>query len=494
VNASDWLNGWQARKAADEQPDPLPIAPAARPRSGRAAYGQAILDGELERVRAAVEGERNDTLNVAAVKVARAVAAGHLDEDHARAALIATGTATGLTRAECINTVRSGFRHGRQYPRDPGPPITSRDETPPVPEPTDVTERLTAAPVAPATAPASTIPDGYLRPATWLLDRPPAPPPLWGEADAPLWSPGQALMIAALPGLGKSTVAVQLVRARLGLDDTVLGLPVTEGKRVLYLCMDRPEQIAELFARALDRDELTSVADRLTLGWGPPPHDVARRPELLAELASAAQADTLVVDSLKDAALKLTDDEVGATYNRARQLALAAGVEVLELHHLVKRNADGKAPSGLADVYGSQHLTAGAGSVLVLVGESGDPIVRALHLKPVREPWGPVWLTHDHEHGRTAVHNRLDLHEQLAIVQVMTAASAATMLFETEKPTRAQTEKARRHLERLVRAGMAWSEPGRPGGEGGASATRYHPSTRPVTPWEASTEREDNTP
>lgn len=486
----DHLSAWRNRRS-DE---PVPFAPGA-PVEGREAYGQAILDGELERVRGAVEGERNNTLNVAAVKVGRAVAAGHLDADHARAALINAATAIGLTRREASSTTRSGMRHGAKYPRDPGPSI-ARDETSSAPTPTDVTDALPSAPAEPATAPAEQRPpqlnlEGYLRPATYLLDLPPNPPPVWGEGDTVLWAQGEALMLASLPGLGKTTIAGQLVRGRLGLDTGVLDLPVLEGKRVLWLVMDRPQQIARSILRQFDREELANLGDRLVLGWGPPPADVARRPELLAELCHAAQADTLIVDSLKDAALKLTDDEVGAAYNRARQLAITAGVEVLELHHLVKRNADGKAPGSLADVYGSAWLTAGAGSVLVLTGEPGDPIVRALHLKQPREPWGPVWLAHDHEHGRTSVHNRVDLLELLALSGVQTAASAATALYETERPNRAQTEKARRQLDRLVKAGLAYTSPGRAGGEGGSAATRYHPHTRPPTPWEANTEEDD---
>ena len=106
-----------------------------------------------------------------------------------------------------------------------------------------------------------------------------------------------------------------------------------------------------------------------------------------------------MVDSLKDAAVGLTDDETASGYNRARQLAITAGVQVLELHHLVKRGADGKAPTTLADVYGSAWLTAGAGSVLLLTGDAGDPIVRASHLKQPMEPWGPAEMAHDHAEG-----------------------------------------------------------------------------------------------
>jgi replicative DNA helicase len=320
-----------------------------------------------------------------------------------------------------------------------------------------------------------------LRPGTFLLDLPANPPAVWGEGETVLWAQGEALMLASLPGLGKTTIAGQLVRARLGLDPAVLEMKVREGERVLWLLMDRPQQIARSILRQLERAEIEALGDRLVLGWGPPPADVARHPELLAELCASARADTLVVDSVKDAALKLTDDEVGATYNRARQLAITAGVEVLELHHLVKRNAEGKPPSSLADVYGSAWLTAGAGSVVVLTGEPGDPIVRASHLKQPREPWGPMWLAHDHARGRTTVHNRVDLLELLAVTRVQTALSAATALYEKERPSRAEVEKARRQLERLVTAGLAYTSPGRAGGEGGSAATRYHPHTRPVT-------------
>jgi replicative DNA helicase len=470
------LTAWRERQRVAESP-PAPAGPV----EGRAAYGQAALEGELERVRGAVQGERNGTLYLAALKVGSLIAGGHVDEDQGRTALIVAGTSTGLTRAETVATVRSGLRNGMGTPRvpleRPDAPAehaaTEVTELPPVDDTPHGSVTVTEPP------PERSIGEGYLRPGTWLLNLPPNPPAVWGEGETVLWAQGEACMIAALPGLGKTTVAGQLVRARLGLDDAVLELPVLEGKRVLYLCMDRPQQIARSLLRAFDRDEIADLGDRLVLGWGPPPADVARSPEILVELAASAQADTLVVDSLKDAALKLTDDEVGASYNRARQLAITAGVEVLELHHLVKRNAEGKPPSSLADVYGSAWLTAGAGSVIVLTGEPGDPIVRAMHLKQPREPWGPVWISHDHAVGRSSVHNRVDLLELLAITTVQTATTAAVALYETERPSRAQTEKARRALERLVRAGLAVTEPGRPGAEGGSGATRYRPASRP---------------
>jgi hypothetical protein len=47
--------------------------------------------------------------------------------------------------------------------------------------------------------------------------------------------------------------------------------------------------------------------------------------DLLADMCAEAEADMCVIDSLKDAALGLSDDKVGAGWNRARQAALVDG-------------------------------------------------------------------------------------------------------------------------------------------------------------------------
>lgn len=297
---------------------------------------------------------------------------------------------------------------------------------------------------------------------SFIYDLPDEVPTVWGDGKSIVWAEGEALTLTGPPGVGKTTLAGQLVRARVA-GGKVLGLPVAEtSSRVLYLAMDRPQQIARALRRTLydlDRDVL---ADRLIVWQGPPLHDVAKHPQSLADLARQHDADTVVVDSLKDAAIGLMEDQVAGGYNRARQECLAAGVEVLELHHMVKRGEKGSAPRSLADVYGSAWITAGSGSVVNLHGDAGDPVVQWRHLKQPAEEVGPFQVMHDHDAGLSQVWHPTDL---LAMVQArgaggLTAKDAAEALFDTTKPTAAQTAKARRRLDALVRAGELDCETG----------------------------------
>ena len=57
-------------------------------------------------------------------------------------------------------------------------------------------------------------------------------PALWGDGTEVLWAEDESLMIAGPMGLGKTTLAVLLMHAQLGVGDgTVLGLPVAERPR-----------------------------------------------------------------------------------------------------------------------------------------------------------------------------------------------------------------------------------------------------------------------
>lgn len=78
-------------------------------------YGLVALEGEAQRLREAVPGERNNTLNRAAFALGQLVAGGELAEDASRAILIETAHDLGWDRIE--ETVESGFQAGLLEPR-----------------------------------------------------------------------------------------------------------------------------------------------------------------------------------------------------------------------------------------------------------------------------------------------------------------------------------------------------------------------------------------
>jgi replicative DNA helicase len=319
-----------------------------------------------------------------------------------------------------------------------------------------------------------------------ILDEPDEVPAVWGHDDNVLWAKGEALMIVGPAGVGKTTIVGQLVRARLGLSRTVLGYPVEAGqKKVLYLAMDRPRQIKRSLRRQFTADDREILAERLVVWAGPPPVDMAANTDVLVNMCKAADAGTVVVDSLKDAAIGLSEDAIGAGYNRARQAAIAAGVEVIELHHQRKTGNNSGTPNTLADVYGSTWITAGAGSVLCLWGSSGDPIVQMIHLKQPVDEVGPHRIMHHGATGTSQIHHGTDL---VALAREcrdgLTVDMAAANLYpgtdKRPRPTDAEVEKARRKLDALCKGEnpLLFKVAGGP-----KTPTRYHATTGPIDPY-----------
>lgn len=314
----------------------------------------------------------------------------------------------------------------------------------------------------------------------FILDTPSDPPVIWGTSEEILWARGESVILTGTAGVGKTTLAQQVVLGLIGLRAAVIGYPVTPAGRVLYLAMDRPRQIARSFRRMVGEGDRATLAERLVIWQGPPPADVARRPGVLLAMADAAAADVVVLDSLKDAAIGLATDEVGAGVNRALQTLLAAGVDAFILHHQTKRsgNGDGGKPLTLADVYGSAWITNGAGSVILLAGDAGDVVVTLSHLKPVTEPVGPLKLSHDHFAGVTTLADHVDALEWLRRQRGPVTVTALAAARDPAAPRPAQ-EAARRDLERLVRNGLANRHDGQRGGAGGSTPTTYTPAARP---------------
>ncbi|ORW28176.1 hypothetical protein AWC19_27460 [Mycobacterium palustre] len=235
--------------------------------------------------------------------------------------------------------------------------------------------------------------------------------------------------------------------------------------------MDRPRQIARSFQRQFTHADRDVLSERLTVWEGPPPRDLAANPTLLARMSSYYQAGIVIVDSLKDAAVRLSEDAVGAQWNRARQHLLAQGCELLELHHSTKRGPGGASITGVADVYGSTWLTSGCGSIILLTGEPGDPIVAFRHVKQPSDEVGPYQLIHDQVAGLLSIDFQVDLVELVKATGVdgLTAKDAAAAITGKDAPSAADVEKARRRLNSKVTEGVLVRVDGTRGGYSGAS-------------------------
>lgn len=101
----------------------------------RRQYAAAALEDEVTRVRTATEGQRNDTLNTSAFKLARFIANGDLSEDEIRGQLAEAARSAGLDDREVTATINSALRARQSKPdeRDPvstaAPDLTGGDET-----------------------------------------------------------------------------------------------------------------------------------------------------------------------------------------------------------------------------------------------------------------------------------------------------------------------------------------------------------------------------
>lgn len=102
------------------KPSAAPTGNAAKDRAEkrRRAEVQAALLSEAAKVAAAPEGQRNDVLNVAAVKLARFLPLGELEEHELMEALTGAALSAGLDTNEVMATIRSGITHGTKDPAD----------------------------------------------------------------------------------------------------------------------------------------------------------------------------------------------------------------------------------------------------------------------------------------------------------------------------------------------------------------------------------------
>lgn len=316
--------------------------------------------------------------------------------------------------------------------------------------------------------------------AQFILDIPEGLPVVWGDGEAVLWAQGEPFMLCGPAGVGKTTIAQQVALALLGVNDHVLNLPVVpaEGK-VAYLAMDRPSQAARSFKRMVTEEHRDLLTDRMEVWKGPLPFDVRSDPgALLIHVRDIMGCGHVIIDSLKDLAAELDRDLPAGQVNKSVQMCVASQVEICALHHQRKAQAGAGKPTSLADVYGNTWLTAGMGSVALIWGDAGDPVVELTHLKQPVDDVGPLAVVHDHYRGTSTVERGFDL---LAFVKMrgkVSAGDVATARFNNTQPSRSQVEKGRRMTETAVRKGLLVKIEGAPGYAGEQVPSMYAMSSR----------------
>lgn len=323
-------------------------------------------------------------------------------------------------------------------------------------------------------APSRFVPGG-----SWILDEDDQGVALWGSGSEIAWAEGEPLLVTGAIGIGKTTLMQRLALARIGVGpDRLLGYKVEPASGpVLYLASDRPRQVRRSFRRMVEPEDRERLDARLVVWQGPPVADLAKHPETLVKMIRAAGATEVYLDSLKDMALGLSDDDTGAGLNTAIQVAIAEGYQVAGAHHPRKKQQGSARPKDLDDVYGSIWITSGAGSVIHLHGEPGSLVSTLLHLKAPQDPLGPFDLTLDPANGSHSITDEVDLCALASRSDTgITAQTAAVALFGND-PTPGQVEKARRKLKNHPRL----EEHEGTSVSGGAAPKYYRPRPEALT-------------
>jgi hypothetical protein len=348
--------GWPAREHRPAVVNGSAAAPGAA-----SAYVKAALDAELSALATAPEGERNETLNVAAFNLAQLIPGGHLPEQETWDALYLLAVRTGLTHSETVATLRSAFDAGKLKPREVPEPRgrDADDELGP-----DLGPALTAGgslPVGGDQLP-GTGASGDLRdpPDASEAGETPSLRDLFPEVDfhaiwdqeaddddtwvlEPLLPARRLVALFSPPKIGKSLLMLELA-VGISLGEEVLGSMPDRAHKVMYVDMEndpRGDVVTRLKAMGRKPDDLDNLAylsfPRL------PALDTPMGAQVLLDLIALHKADVLVIDTIgRTISGEENDNDTWLNFYRRTGVALkAAGVTTVRLDHSGKDKTKG---------------------------------------------------------------------------------------------------------------------------------------------------------
>lgn len=310
-----------------------PAAAAQRPYSGETSrYAAAALTRECDTLKAAPEGTRNHTLNVAALKLGGLIAAGEIDEQTVTDALTHASHTAGLNPRETKLTIRSGLTKGKTEPRPPRPgntytppPVTILGDIPAAADPLDhIDEIKQRLPIL-----------------NWH--------DLWNDTTTeewivePLIPARRSIALFSAPKLGKSLLMLELA-VQIAEGTRALGADLDRPRRVLYIDFEndpRGDIRERLQAMNYQPDNLANLC---YLSYPSLAHlDTEKGALELLAAAKAYECEVVIIDTISRA-VGGDENENDTWLNFYRQTGMKAkqaGLTLLRLDHTGKDETKG---------------------------------------------------------------------------------------------------------------------------------------------------------
>lgn len=337
MSALPAMPAWLHAAANSQRQTPQQTSQLA-PLSGGAAtpYGQRALKGELCVLRQAKPGSRNDQLNRSVFALAQLSAAGEIDADGARAALVEAAFSVGLTHDEIEATLASGWQAGQQKPRGSKPTgsLPSRHS---------------------ATISADVLANKSFADLQWAV---------------PEILPEGLAILAGRPKFGKSFLSLQLAIAIATGDGTKFGVPVMEVGDVLVCALEDNQR--RLRDRLRQFHPFGNAPSRLHFATGWPRLGQGCVEDLEAWCDEHPATRLIVIDTwraIKPPAGRASayDEDANAAAPLLDFTRRHPGLAVLVVHHVRKSEADDP-----FDTISGTHGLTGIFDTLMVLGRHGE--------------------------------------------------------------------------------------------------------------------------